>query len=440
MRKYLWFLCPLLGTLIACSEDLNGSDFLAGDQFTDSNLRVVFTDTLSVETSTMKFDSIITSQATRILVGSYSDPIFGKIRAASYFQLVPSGYTIDSEAEFDSIVMFLTPDNYFYNDTLQTNTIHIKRVTERLRPNEGDSFYNTSSVAFGANDLGVLEYRPRPMVADSLEIRMDDAFGLDIYGQLQEKLITSQDQFNDYVKGITLQPGPDDNGSVIGFSHGSDLSFIRLYFSVAGVDDREQDYLDFTINTSSSPIPFFNSITAKDPIGPLATLVDEEDHLPSTLSDNRIYIQSGIGMATRIQFPSVKSIYDIPGEGTILGATLKIKPGPGTYNDHLVLRDVLNVYLVDKKNGLVEQLTLGGSETLTATLNRDNEEYGDIYYEMPLGSYIEKLLLAEAVTGEAIILLPDDYNSTVDRFVLNGDKNLDYRTTLELTYVIYDED
>tara|TARA_R110002020_G_scaffold117986_1_gene269632 strand:+ start:29579 stop:30898 length:1320 start_codon:yes stop_codon:yes gene_type:complete len=439
MKRFLWFLGPLLAVLAACNDDLNDSDFLAGDQFTDSKIRVVFTDTLSVETATMKFDSIITSQATRILVGSYVDSIFGKVRAASYFQLVPSGYAIDSEAEFDSIIMFLTPDNYYYNDTLQNNSLHIHRVTQILRPDDGDSFHNTSSATFDDNELGVLDYRPRPITADSIEVRLDDTFGRELHTMLQEKSITTQDQFNDYVKGLTIQPGAGDNGSVIGFSFESTASFVRLYFSIAGVDDRKQEYLDFTINTTASPIPFFNRITAEDPKDPLGTLEREEDHLSSALTGNRTFIQSGVGMATRIEFPHIKSIYDIPGKGTILGATLKIRPTVGMYDDKLMLRDILNVYLVDRDNGLVEQLTIGGS-ALQATLNRDNEEYSDIFYEITLGSYIEKLLLAEAITEEAIILLPDDYNSTVDRFVLNGEDNTDFRATLELTYAIYDED
>ncbi|MGS0524995.1 hypothetical protein ACU8V7_07075 [Zobellia nedashkovskayae] len=74
-----------------------------------------------------------------------------------------------------------------------------------------------------------------------------------------------------------------------------------------------------------------------------------------------------------------------------------------------------------------------------AILNRDNQEFNDIYYELPLSGYLEGLLSVDQESSDALILLPSNYNSTVDRFVLNTDINTQ-GTTLELTYAIYDED
>ena len=441
MKHFFGLLCPLLLFLTACSsENYNNSDFLAGEAFTDSNLRVVLLDTLTVETSTMKFDSIITSQASRMLVGKYTDSIFGTITASSYVGMVPSLFTIDSEAEYDSIVLYLRLDKYYYNDTLQTNTIHVRRITKTLRPQEGDDFYNTATAEYASEDIGTLSYLPRPLASDSLEIRISDDVGTDIFTKLQEKTITSTDQFKDYFKGLALLPDENDNGSIIGFSKSTSASFMRLYFSTAEESSREQDYLDIDLDLSSSPIPFFNQILADNPIAPLQTLTDKEINLSSSASNNQSFIQSGIGMATRIQFPHVKTIYDITGQGTILDAVLKIKPANGTYNDKLILRDTLSVYVVDRNNDLTEQLLYGDVSPVTGILNRDNEEFNDIYYEISLGSYVEKLLLAERETEEALILLPDNYDSTVDRFVLNGMDNSDFSVVLEVTYAIYDED
>lgn len=441
MERFLWLLCPLLWLLTSCNnENLNDSDFLVGDAFTDSNIRVVLIDTLTVEMSTMKLDSIMTSQSTRMLVGRYADPVFGAVSASSHMGLIPSEYAIDVEAEYDSIALYLNFDGYYYNDTTMTNTIQVKRILKTLRPFEGDDFYNTTTVEYHEDDLGFFSYSPRPMEADTLQLKLTDDFGSDIFQRLQEDLITSSDEFVDYFKGIALLPGEDDNGSVIGFSKELGASFVRLYFSTAEENERVQEYIDFNLNLAEAPVPFYNQIITENPIDPLKTLINKEVNLSSSDADGLSFIQSGLGIASRVQFPNIKNIFDIKGQGTIMDAVLKIKPTNGTYSDQLILRDELSVYIVDKNNDVTEQLVIAEVLPVTGVLNRENEEFNDIYYEISLVSYLEKLLLTELETDEALILIPEDFNSTVDRFVLNGTGTSSYNAQVELIYAIYDED
>ena len=423
--------------VISCSDDIyNDTDFVAGETFTDSNIRLILIDTLTVSTSTMKFDSLATSESTRILTGKYSDAVFGTVRASSYMQFLPETYTIDSEAVFDSLVMVLGYDNYYYNDTLQKNTIHIKKIIENLNPESDDYFYNTSKISYDEDDLGLYEYNPRPLAGDSITIKMIDDFGTDIFSKLQEKDIVNSDEYRDYFKGIALLPDETDNGSIIGFSKSSENTYMRLYYSTETEYESEQEYFDIQINATTTPIPFFNSITAEDPITQLQGLTDSKVNLESSDSNNESYIQSGVGIAMRVQFPSITSLYDIPGSGTILDGTLKIKPVAQSYNDNLKLRDTLAVYVVDQNNDLTETL----SSTSYAILNRDNQEFNDIYYEISLSYYLEELYLKDRDIDDALILLPVDYNSTVDRFIMSGNGNGENETILELTYGIYDED
>ncbi len=444
VKETAWFLIPLaiaffmVLLFFSCSDEgFNDSDFVAGSVFTDSNIRVMLIDTITVETSTMKFDSIITSESDRILVGKYTDPIFGVVETSSYLEILPSSYTIDSEAEFDSIVCYLAPDKYYYNDTLQTNTIHIKRLSENMVPKNGDYFYNTSTVRFYEENMGALSYSPRPLQADSLEITLSDSLGLDFFSRLQEKQITTSDEFKEYFKGIAVQPDVADDGSIIGFSLDADKSYIRLYFSIAEEDERVQEYIDFNFNTTSTPIPFFNRISAVNPVSYLQTLTDEEVNLESSDAENQSFVQSGTGIATRIRFPYIKSLYDIQGKGTLLDAVLKIKPVQQSYNDRLILKDSLSVFIVDENNDLTQQLRNPDTSPVLAILNRENQEFNEIYYELPLATYLESLLLTEGNTENALILFPDNYNSIVDRFVLQG--SAENGTVLEVIYSIYDE-
>ncbi|WP_299800929.1 DUF4270 family protein [uncultured Maribacter sp.] len=435
---YMFMLGGFLSiAIISCSDDIyNDSEFVAGETFTDSNVRLILIDTLTVSTSTMKFDSIVTSESTRILLGKYTDTVFGTITTSSYMQLLPETYTIDAEAEYDSIVMVMGYDNYYYNDTLQKNTIHIKKINENFNPEGDDFFYNTSSIGYDETDLGFSEYYPRPLSGDSITIKLVDDFGTDVFSQLQEKNIVNADEYRDYFKGIGLVPDDTDNGAIIGFSKSSENTYMRLYFSTDTEYESEQEYLDIQIDGTTTPVPFFNRITADDPITPLQTLTNSQTILESSDSNNQSYIQSGVGIAMRVQFPSITSLYDIPGSGTILDGILKIKPTAQSYDDHLKLRDTLAVYVVDQNNDLIETLT----STSYAILNRDNQEFNDIYYEIPIAYYLEELQLKDRDIDDALILLPADYNSTVDRFILNGNGNGENETILELTYGIYDED
>lgn len=438
MIRKSWFLLLTTVIIAACSTDaINDSEFIAGESFTDSNIRVMQIDTMTVLTSTMKYDSIITSNASRILVGKYNDPIFGTVSSASYMEFVPESYTIDTEAVYDSLVIYLKYDGYFYNDTLPASNLILTELQDRLEPVE-DEFYNTSSVAKKSGTLAISTFQPRPLSSDSLMIKINDSLGVGIYENLLEKRIVNSEEFKTFFKGLVIEPEETDNGSVIGFSIAQ--SFMRLYVTESEENGQVQNFIDFNINVSSSPIPFFNRITSENQSEYLSSFSSQEDALLSTQSDNQSFVQSGIGISTRIQFPHIETLFDIPGEGTLLGAVLKLKPSIGTYDEIRNLRDTLSVYVVDQNNDIVEQLNIQELSTVRAILNRENQEFNDIYYELPLSSYIEELLTGERSNEEALILLPPDYNSTVDRLVLNNSFSEENTTTLEITYAIYDEE
>ncbi|WP_335966448.1 DUF4270 family protein [Galbibacter sp. PAP.153] len=439
--RYLVSLVCLLSMLVvlSCTESSDyDPDFNVGDSFADSQLRVIQIDTLSLETSTMQFDSLITSTSNRILIGSYNDPEFGTVTCASFFEVLPENFSINSEAVYDSIVMYMKYDSYYYNDTLQLNEIHIKKVTEQLKPKK-NAFYNTSNIAYSNEDISMLAYYPRPMEGDTISIKMDNVLGATIFDKIQTKNITNTDEFKAFLKGIMLRPG-GESGSIIGFSTDETLCFIRLFYSTAGETGSTQDYIDLKINKGSEHPTFFNQITAKDANQYLEKLTDQEESMPSTTSENKTFIQAGTGITTQIKFPTIKSLYDIEGTGTILEATLIINPSIDTYNDYLSLKDTLNLYLTDRNNVLSSQLTYADGTAVKAVLNKNNLEFNEIYYTVPIGAYVEFLLTNETETDQAIALLPTDYTSSVDRMILNGPESANNAIKLQLIYTVYDRE
>ena len=111
-----------------------------------------------------------------------------------------------------------------------------------------------------------------------------------------------------------------------------------------------------------------------------------------------------------------------------------------SYNDLLMLRDTLLVFLVDQNNDITEQLSIEDIASVQGILNRNDEEFNNIYYEIPISSYVEELLLGMRDEKEALLLIPNDFNTSVDRYVLTDGSNDESRTSLEITYAVYGED
>lgn len=129
-------------TILSCGTDTDAGEFVVGSDYLALNNKVVLIDTVTVDMSTINFDSLVTSSQNRILVGSYDDAVFGKVKSDSYFQLTSETYTLNSGGSdtettnyvFDSIAMILKYDNYYYGDTTTVQTFDIHRLTQKVSP------------------------------------------------------------------------------------------------------------------------------------------------------------------------------------------------------------------------------------------------------------------------------------------------------------------
>ena len=161
--------------VISCSTDSDEESTLAGEDFTNTNIRVLSIDTFSVKFSTMKFDSISTSISSRLLIGKYEDDDMGIVSSSSYMQLNPDSYYIDNDAVLDSVGLVLGYDTYYYNDTTQVSTLNIHKLIDKMSSDD-DVFYNTSETAYETTPLISKSYIPTPN-RDSLFVTLPYTFG-----------------------------------------------------------------------------------------------------------------------------------------------------------------------------------------------------------------------------------------------------------------------
>ncbi len=419
--------------VVACSTDPEEDSLLAGEDFTGTNIRVYSIDTFTVQLSTMKFDSITTSDAgdSRLLIGQYNDDDMGIIKSSAYFQLNPSSYYIDNDAILDSVGINLDYDTYYYNDTTQVSTINIHKLTEKMDTDDNDAYYyNTTETSYETTPLMSKNYYPTPN-KDSLYVTLPYDFGEEIFNAIRDNNITDQESLYQQLQGFTIQPGTDDNSSVIGFSTTSSISYLRFYYTIP--DEVETDEYTYDMNLGT----YYNHIESDVSGLPLEAITDQEYNLTSQASNNISYNQAGTGYVTRIEFPSIKNIYNIGSEGTILDAVLYIEPNFDSHSDIQPLSEELLLYTIDQNNDLATQVS-NSVDVVTAGVTNEDSEFNDITYTVPVIDFIDQKLSESPETEDALILIPTNYNSTVNKIIFNDSQRSDYKTKLIITYAVYE--
>lgn len=430
-------------TMLSCGTDTDAGEFVVGSDYLAVNNKVILIDTVTVDMSTINFDSLVTSSQSRILVGNYDDPIFGKVKSNSYFHLSGSAYSLisigsDTEATnfvFDSISMILKYDNYYYGDTTKVQTFDIHRLTQKVKPNtDDDSFYNNSTLAYSDESLGSISYKPRPLEKDSIIIKMSSAFGSELFQKIKKREITGSDSFTEYLKGLVLVPATSNSSSVIGFNVST--SKVRLYYSKYQADTEDESYnIDFSISDAAKQ---FNSI-ALDKTGTLIqNLPISSKTLSSSLTNRQGFIQSGTGVACRIDFPNIKQLKYIADNGAIVNAELLVKPVNNTYSQQFVLGDSLKVYVGDNLNRISGSLLNSAGTAVYGILNKKSDEFNEnVAYSIPIGNFLQKEMLKKSDSRSNLILTLPGISKSVNRLVLGDQKHANNKIQLKIYYISY---
>jgi hypothetical protein len=439
MHKFILMLCIGL-TIVSCGTDSDTGEFVVGSDYLAVNNKVILIDTLTVEMSTINFDSLVTSNQSRILAGNYDDPLFGKVKSNSYFQLASDSYSLVSTTDtetanyvFDSISMILKYDNYYYGDTTKVQTFDIHRLIQKVKPNtDDDSFYNNSSLSYSSESLGTISYKPRPLEKDSINIKMDAAFGEALFQKLKKREITDLDSFKEYLKGLVLVPTTTNSSSVIGFNLSSKM---RLYYSKY-LGDAENSFIkDFTITDATKQ---FNAISLDKSGTLIQNLPASDSKLSSLLTNNQGYIQSGTGVACRVDFPNIKQLKYISDSGAIVDAQLVLKPVNNSYSEEYPLPDSLRVYVADKLNRISGTLNTATGVALYATLNKGSDEFNEnVGYSLSVGNFLQKEMLKQSDSRSSLVFVLPTISKAVNRLVLGDQKHLNNKIQLKIYYISY---
>jgi len=428
------FLAFIISILIASCSEENTTYFTPSDEFITSNVAFKIVDTISFTMSTFKIDSLATDVYSKILVGQYNDAYFGKTTASGYAYFVPSSYYIDNSYVYDSIVLNLKYSGYFYNDTLLQKNIKVYHLDKKIRYRNGQTnFYNTNEIAT-TELIGQRTFYPR-IYKDSIKITLDNSFGASLFDKIKTGVINSNDELNEYFKGLKITPSSDEEASIISFNVAS--SYIRFYYSNPS-DPGTPLYYDFKYTDFTTNRNHFSQIKS-DRTGTSLPVdfLNQEDEISSESLSNLTYIQGGVGITTKITFPHFKeTMYDLG--GIIYKADLKIPLDNNLFNKKVYTGDSLRVFVVDLNNEVVSSLIDSNGNTVNAYVKKDDPEFNETYLNVSITPFLQSTINLNYYKDYGLILLPFDYGIKTDRLLLNGNKHPQNKAKLKLTLLNYD--
>ena len=291
--------------------------------------------------------------------------------------------------------------------------LSLHRLREAMDSDDG--YFNTTSFEYAAQSLGSLSFMPRPQQRRTIEIRLADQLGQQLFAMLQdqEETITEESQFLDFLPGFCLLPATSSNSSIIGLVPGS--TQLRLYFTDYSELPKRQFLRTFSVGSS---LIYFNHIETNYRNAALTPFAENADaqQVDAQQTGSKAFVQGGAGLTIRMEFPYLRNLLENHEDFIVSRALLHIDPVPDQASTKPAPPETLGITVVDGENDL-----LSGALT-TTRLSVDEEFNRDTYYEIDLTEFIKVQMALEEYNENALLFNVDSPRSSVERLVLPGSK------------------
>ena len=388
-----------------------------------------YTDTMSVQMSTVLTRPLLTDNRSRWLCGAYIDPIFGKTTAKVYtnFRLTSTNATFPS-ASFDSLVLSIQYDTLGHyggnSSTFSEQSWEVYRITETIVPEQ--DYYSDKNFTLG--DL-LATHNFVPNIFDSvsvqgvvrrphLRIRLDDALGQELLNP-GTNIYENNTVFKDFLKGVCIKPkAGSSNSAIIRFLPNASLTKLSLYYRDSSNVSRTYDYL--SDGDSESVLAFEQNYNG--------TRV-----LLNNPSDTIVYLQGMNGVSAKLEFPFLENLGDI----IVNKAELYIYPAGEEDRAYPVPTQLFclektaddNYLLVDDISNSINRNALNPYLIFGGTLKYDGDRP---YFRMNLSKFFQRLVDNE--TAEKAVYIQTASVTDAARMLLANEKSESLRAKFYLTY------
>jgi hypothetical protein len=418
------------GFLASCSDEQN--EFTLGQEFIESGTSIRLIDTFSVKMSTVLLDSLISSTIDTLLVGNYSDNIFGRVTCNAFFEVgLPNSTNVLKEDIYDSITIILWYTGYSYGDTLSPLSISFHQLSEELSLRDAGYLYNTSSFNFDEQALATYTFLPKPNTVDSIEVRLTDDLGLKLFELMKsnDESISTQDQFIHFFKGLVIVPDTSLNACVIGFDALENHLKMKVYSHRVEETTVEEQYEFPVVNTDLQ----FNQIVHNFHSTPLNILNTQNGAIAASKMDGLSFTQGGTGIVTKIEFPTLNEflLYE---RSFILKVEMIIYPARTSYNT-FELPQTIYLYNTDLHNKIGELLYDSNGDPLNPVFTYDEVYFEETSYAFDITNFIRSEMSDSYFNSEHGLLMTfsyEEYLCSLKRVVFDAGK-----ARLKIYYVNY---
>ena len=378
-------------------------------------LNSVQMDTFSILTSTVFEDSVITSGASTGLLGSYTDPKFGTVKAGFYtqFRLQSANPTFGDNIKIDSFVLGLKYSaSKFYGD-LSSQKFEIYELNDSLGTTT--TYYSFTDKSISNKNLIDPNYQdiiPDPYskiiidtthVEAQLRLYIDTNLARDLINESIENATTfsSNENFLNYFKGLFVGVNngvqASGKGAVLSFDLEDPLSKLTIYYHQG--EDRKT--FDFAINSSCAK---YNKVDIQNP----GNLIGNQA---------QFYAQAFKSRAL-VKLPGLKNL---PKRAIIHEATLTL---PIEYQTGSKYAPGSSVTIKTKFQGGESNLYnigLGTYDQINKEYILDLRNYVQaIVSEQRFPIIVDGMNLNALLEGTEIYVAPQIFNASTDRIIFNG--------------------
>lgn len=386
-------------------------------------LDVTYIDTLSLQLSTVFYDSLPTSNTLRHLVGYYEDAQIGNLHAKAFFNLsVDSlGGLPEEDAEFLFAEFECVYDGYFYYDTIPSMGLKLYPIKKEWELDDDGLLFNNSDVAYDDQEtIGEISIQPRPSRLQTFSIPIQSSYAEDIFRFILSEENDFLDEFEERFPGLVLDVDTTFSECFIGFSPRSQL---KIHYRESG-EDKELVFPTDELR--------FNQISNHRNASSLASLSTIQEDIPSEETNQQAFLQNGIGLAIKVEIESLDRVREIINANFIVEASLILRPVKGTYGNLTPLPFNIEVFETDELNRVVRPVVNVSSLTIDEEFNEDTE------YRLIITDFIREKINDISKEEDALLIqgVNRDFNSTVDRIILGNQEN-EFRTSIELLILDY---
>ncbi len=426
--------------LIALAFACDTGTFELGQDYVKTDTYVELIDTVSIELSTFRFDSIQTSGSGVAWVGKTDILEVGTMSSESFFKVtMTDGFSWNNKEIYDSICISLKHSGKFLGDTLMPYMLTVNRVEQSLEGNDDDgAIYNNRTTLFDTQPLATYRYVPRPIEDQVINFRLDDEFGKEIHNFCKENYRNSDvaTLFGDFLKGIRLGT-TEDAHALLAFAAADSVMAMTLYSHLPSI---EESIVTRAMALSESSLQY-NHMQTSNLKHQFGSLTQERQMLSSSVSDNMALLHEGNGYYVRVDFPFINELLDANQKGYIVKAELQLYPVQGTY-ELTELPANLYFHEIEKVNVWGSIIYASDQSQATATLYTDPMFGKDIYYSVDITQYLNNRLTESIVNtdnGITFTLNASRSSSSVNALLFGGSKNKTSRSRLKIYYYYYDK-